>query len=61
MYVDVYISTMASNATMVVYGISFGGVHPLKTRRELLPVSLTGVSTTHSSHFIYGYMASDIW
>ena len=50
---------------MVVYGILFGGMHPVvyismkcslhQREREMFYL------TTHSTHFIYGYMASDIW
>ena len=33
----------------------YGAGHMVKERKEMLYL------TTHSTHFIYGYMASDIW
>ena len=54
---------MAPNATMVVCGILFGGMH-LNVVMGFVHLHNPGkeifVFTTHFTHFIYGYMAG-IW
>ena len=46
-------------ATMIVNGILFGVMQPLKLSNILMGEMF--YLTTHSTHFIYGYMASDTW
>ena len=62
-------SIIAPNATMVTYRILFGGMHPVECwleREEMNDDKMEGRKEifylmTHSRHFIYSYMASDIW
>ena len=41
--------------------VCFSGLQGYSTGRTLIGRKETFYLTTHSTHFIYGYMASDIW
>ena len=50
-----FISTPQFRLNVFVFGDTVHWTEPLVTRKEMFYL------TTHSTHFIYGYMASDIW